>query len=131
MSDPWDEVVDPVNENTADDGAPPARPRPIRGGRSGRSDIGPDDVLRLVRGLTGTQGDPLSDTLRSLASRFGVPEIASPATAASDEDRVASQARTALLARLAELAKTADAEQLAQLTETWALLSGTPAPIID
>ena len=35
-------------------------------------DIGPEDVLRLVRGFTGTQDDSLSTTLRSLANRFGV-----------------------------------------------------------
>ena len=37
-------------------------------------EVGPEDVLRLVRGFTGTQDDPLATTLRSLANRFGVPE---------------------------------------------------------
>ena len=123
MSDAWDEAVDPVEEVKPGTSETPMKPRPIRGGRSGRSDIGPEDVLRLVRGFTGTQDDSLSTTLRSLANRFGVPEAA-VASNDSDEQRAASQARAALLARIAELAKTADAEQLAHLTETWALLSG-------
>jgi hypothetical protein len=126
MSDAWDEAVDPVEEVKPDTTETPMKARPIRGGRSGRSDIGPEDVLRLVRGFTGTQDDPLSTTLRSLANRFGVPDAA-VANSESDEQRATSQARAALLARIAELAKTADAEQLAHLTETWALLSGPQA----
>jgi hypothetical protein len=125
MGDAWDEAVDRVNEDAAKD-KPLPKPRPIRGGQSGRgrSDIGPDDVLRMVRSFTGTQDDPLSTTLRSLANRFGIPEPAATSTTSTEEVRVAEQARAALLARLAELAKTADTEQLAQLAETWALLSG-------
>lgn len=121
MSDAWDEAVDRVDEEKPST-SPPVQPRPIRGGKSGRSDIGPEDVLRLVRGFTGTQDDPLATTLRSLANRFGVPEAG--VAPDPDEERAASQARAALLARIAELAKTADAEQLAHLTETWALLRG-------
>jgi hypothetical protein len=126
MSDAWDEAVDSVDEGKPEPSEAPVKPRPIGSGRSGRSDIGPEDVLRPVCGFTGTQDDPLSTTLRSLASRFGMPE-ADTATTDSDEQRAASQARAALLGRIAELAKTADAEQLAHLTETWALLSGPPA----
>lgn len=129
MSDAWDEAVDSVDDGTSETSETSeaqVKPRPIRSGRSGRSDIGPEDVLRLVRGFTGTQDDPLSTTLRSLASRFGMPEAGSSPTD-SEEQRAASQARAALLGRIAELAKTADAEQLAHLTETWALLSGPPA----
>jgi hypothetical protein len=123
MSDAWDEAVDRVDEVQPDTAESAMRPRPIGSGKSSRSEIGPEDVLRLVRGFTGTQDDPLSTTLRSFANRFGIPEGAIPASD-SDEQRAASQARAALLARIAELAKTADAEQLAHLTETWALLSG-------
>jgi hypothetical protein len=127
MSDAWDEAVDPVDDDMTERAA--TRPRPIRGGPGGRgrSDIGPDDVLRLVRGLTGAQDDSLSSTLRSLANRFGVPELGSAASA-TDEERSIMRARSALLTRIAELAETADAEQLAHLTETWALLSGPRVP---
>jgi hypothetical protein len=123
MSDAWDEAVDRVDEVQPDTSEPSVRPRPIRGSKGGKPEIGPEDVLRLVRGFTGTQDDPLSTTLRSLATRFGAPEGGTAAND-SDEQRAATQARAALLARIAELAKTADAEQLAHLTETWALLSG-------
>jgi hypothetical protein len=126
MSDAWDEAVDRVDEVKPDTAETPTKPRPIRSGKSGRSDLGPEDVLRMVRGFTGTQDDPLSTTLRSLASRLGMPDTATTGND-GEEQRAASRARAALLARVAELAKTADAEQLAHLTETWALLSGSPA----
>jgi hypothetical protein len=121
MSDAWDEAVDRVEDESP--ARPPGTPRPIRGGKSSRPDIGPEEVLRLVRGFTGTQDDPLSTTLRSLANRFGGPDSAVSESVA-DEQRAATQARAALLTRIAELAKTADAEHLTQLTEAWALLSG-------
>ena len=76
MSDAWDEAVDPVDEGKPGTSETPMKPRPIRR-RPGAGEVGHRARGRAAPGtrLHGDAGRSLSTTLRSLANRFGVPEL--------------------------------------------------------